>query len=150
MTLAKAVCPFTKECGFLLVPKGTRRRVSSYQDYEWIGLTAGAALAETLKKLRSPESLASVDPRGSARSSVRTATGVSWLKFVTGLGLGACLADDMGLGKTVQVIGLLLHRKSSRTTNGAKQANQAYWLRRPRCLRTGRQNSSDLHPRSRS
>ena len=42
-------------------------------------------------------------------------TGVSWLRFVTGLGLGACLADDMGLGKTVQVIGLLLHRKSNRT-----------------------------------
>ena len=40
---------------------------------------------------------------------------MSWLTLVTGLGLGACLADDMGLGKTVQVIGLLLHRKSSRT-----------------------------------
>ena len=39
---------------------------------------------------------------------------MNWLGLVTGLGLGACLADDMGLGKTVQVIGLLLHRKSNR------------------------------------
>src|ERR1700683_26808 len=35
--------------------------------------------------------------------------GVNWLRFVTRLGLGACLADDMGLGKTIQVISVLLH-----------------------------------------
>lgn len=35
-------------------------------------------------------------------------TGVSWLRFMGRLGLGACLADDMGLGKTIQVLGLLL------------------------------------------
>ena len=29
-------------------------------------------------------------------------TGVHWLRLVTRLGLGACLADDMGLGKTIQ------------------------------------------------
>ena len=38
--------------------------------------------------------------------------GVHWLRFLTRLGLGACLADDMGLGKTIQVIALLLHLKS--------------------------------------
>jgi SNF2 family DNA or RNA helicase len=38
--------------------------------------------------------------------------GFSWLAFLDGLGLGACLADDMGLGKTVQLLGLLLHRRS--------------------------------------
>lgn len=37
--------------------------------------------------------------------------GVTWLSFMTGHGLGACLADDMGLGKTVQVIAYLLTRK---------------------------------------
>ncbi len=47
---------------------------------------------------------------------------MSWLRFVTGLGLGACLADDMGLGKTVQVIGLLLHRKSNRKADGPSHA----------------------------
>ena len=88
---------------------------SPLQDHEWVGLSAGAVLEETLKRLRSPESLASVDPPN-LRAELRAyqKTGVSWLRFVTGLGLGHCLADDMGLGKTVQVIGLLLHRKTGR------------------------------------
>lgn len=96
---------------------------SAGQDHEWVGLTAGVALEETLKKLRSPESLASADPPG-LRAQLRPyqQTGVSWLRFVTGLGLGACLADDMGLGKTVQVIGLLLHRKSNRKDDEPTQA----------------------------
>ncbi|MBB4634626.1 DEAD/DEAH box helicase [Longimicrobium terrae] len=34
--------------------------------------------------------------------------GLSWMSFLDGLGLGACLADDMGLGKTVQLLALLL------------------------------------------
>ena len=34
--------------------------------------------------------------------------GVRWLRLMSQLGLGACLADDMGLGKTIQVITLLL------------------------------------------
>jgi SNF2 family DNA or RNA helicase len=32
--------------------------------------------------------------------------GLSWLVFLSSLGLGACLADDMGLGKTVQLLAL--------------------------------------------
>ena len=61
-------------------------------------------------------------PLGSAQLRPYQQTGVSWLRFVTGLGLGACLADDMGLGKTVQVIGLLLHRKSNRKDDGPTHA----------------------------
>ncbi len=34
--------------------------------------------------------------------------GLAWLRFLSSLGLGACLADDMGLGKTVQLLALLL------------------------------------------
>ena len=34
--------------------------------------------------------------------------GLAWLSFLSGLGLGACLADDMGLGKTPQTLALLL------------------------------------------
>ncbi len=34
--------------------------------------------------------------------------GLSWLHFLTRLGLGAILADDMGLGKTAQTLSLLL------------------------------------------
>lgn len=33
--------------------------------------------------------------------------GLSWLSWLTKLGLGGCLADDMGLGKTVQTLALL-------------------------------------------
>ncbi len=40
--------------------------------------------------------------------------GFSWLAFLTGQGLGVCLADDMGLGKTIQFIALLLHNKRLR------------------------------------
>ena len=32
--------------------------------------------------------------------------GLSWLSFLSSLGLGACLGDDMGLGKTVQLLAL--------------------------------------------
>ncbi len=89
-------------------------------DRQWVGLTAGNELEATLRKLRSPESLDTTDPPG-LRAELRhyQQTGVSWLRLVTGLGLGACLADDMGLGKTVQVIGLLLHRKASRKAGKA-------------------------------
>jgi superfamily II DNA or RNA helicase len=33
--------------------------------------------------------------------------GYSWLSFLTGLGIGACLADDMGLGKTIQTLAMI-------------------------------------------
>ncbi len=33
--------------------------------------------------------------------------GLSWLYFLTQVGVGGCLADDMGLGKTVQFLALL-------------------------------------------
>jgi hypothetical protein len=33
--------------------------------------------------------------------------GYSWLSFLSGLGIGACLADDMGLGKTLQTLALV-------------------------------------------
>jgi superfamily II DNA or RNA helicase len=37
--------------------------------------------------------------------------GYRWLRRLSELGLGACLADDMGLGKTVQLLALLVARK---------------------------------------
>ncbi|HKM39009.1 MAG TPA: SNF2 helicase-associated domain-containing protein, partial [bacterium] len=36
--------------------------------------------------------------------------GYSWLKFLSEIGFGACLADDMGLGKTIQCLALFQHR----------------------------------------
>ena len=113
-----------RECASLpACPESKTTAASMNQDRDWIGLTAGKALEEALNNLRRPESLANVNPPG-LRAELRQyqQTGVSWLRLVTGLGLGACLADDMGLGKTVQVIGLLLHRQANRTAQGRSQA----------------------------
>jgi non-specific serine/threonine protein kinase len=89
---------------------------------DWVGLTAGEALQETLRGLRSPDTLAGPAPPD-LRAELRPyqQTGVNWLRFVTRLGLGACLADDMGLGKTVQVIALLLHARRDRKSDPGTQ-----------------------------
>jgi non-specific serine/threonine protein kinase len=81
----------------------------------WSRITAGNWLRQTLERLRSPESIAGCRPGRDLKATLRPyqADGVRWLWFMTELGLGACLADDMGLGKTIQVIDLLLQRKSS-------------------------------------
>ncbi len=79
---------------------------------EWVGISAGSDLEQLLSELREPAAgRDSIPPdfRGYLRPYQKV--GVHWLRFLTQLGLGACLADDMGLGKTVQVIGLLLHLK---------------------------------------
>ncbi|SNS15682.1 Superfamily II DNA or RNA helicase, SNF2 family [Streptosporangium subroseum] len=39
--------------------------------------------------------------------------GLSWLSFLSGLGLGGILADDMGLGKTISTLSLLLSERES-------------------------------------
>jgi SNF2 family DNA or RNA helicase len=76
---------------------------------EWSHVIAGDWLQKTLNGLRDPEALA--NGRTSLRGTLRPyqKVGVNWLRLVSSLGLGACLADDMGLGKTIQVLGLLLH-----------------------------------------
>jgi non-specific serine/threonine protein kinase len=78
---------------------------------EWSTLIAGEKLAEVLQKLQNPEE---ASPPENLRATLRPyqRQGFAWLKFMTQLGLGACLADDMGLGKTVQVIALLLAKKA--------------------------------------
>ncbi|SDQ31893.1 DEAD/DEAH box helicase [Thermostaphylospora chromogena] len=40
--------------------------------------------------------------------------GLSWLDFLSSLGLGGILADDMGLGKTAQTLSLLLNERNGR------------------------------------
>ena len=80
---------------------------------EWAGVSAGEDLERMLREFREPGAgRDSVPPglRGDLRPYQKA--GVHWLRFLTRLGLGACLADDMGLGKTVQVIALLLHLKT--------------------------------------
>jgi non-specific serine/threonine protein kinase len=77
---------------------------------EWVGISAGSKLGAMLGELHSSqEGREAPPPKLQATLRPYQQAGVHWLRFVTRLGLGACLADDMGLGKTIQVIGLLLH-----------------------------------------
>ncbi|CAK0772612.1 Superfamily II DNA or RNA helicase, SNF2 family [Azospirillaceae bacterium] len=80
---------------------------------DWSQVTAGPWLAETLKALRTPES-GGDDPGSALKGVLRPyqKSGVRWLRLLSRLGLGACLADDMGLGKTIQVLSLLLLQKN--------------------------------------
>lgn len=84
---------------------------------EWVAFAAGENLQALLAKLRDPERFLTDDqPVPGLRASLRPyqRTGVNWMHFLSGMGLGACLADDMGLGKTIQVIALLLLRRAER------------------------------------
>jgi len=81
------------------------------QVHSWSEVIAGKKLAEMLDQLRDP---AAPPAPANLRATLRPyqLKGYAWLKFMTQLGLGACLADDMGLGKTVQVIAMLLSKKA--------------------------------------
>lgn len=84
---------------------------------QWVGITAGAVLERTLRELRAAvegDGAAVAPPGLIASLRPYQQAGVNWLRFVTGLGLGACLADDMGLGKTIQVLSLLLFERATR------------------------------------
>lgn len=75
----------------------------------WVHVEAGEAMREILAQLRRPgtlDGMADAGLQGTLRPYQRQ--GVAWLRLVTQLGLGACLADDMGLGKTIQILALLL------------------------------------------
>ncbi len=76
----------------------------------WVHVAAGEAMRELLEGMRRPEALDSATAGGALQGVLRPyqRDGVAWLRLLTRLGLGACLADDMGLGKTVQVLALLL------------------------------------------
>ncbi len=83
------------------------------QTPRWSEVHAGEWLAQAMAMLRDPRSLAATKPGPGLRATLRPyqETGVTWLRALSRLGLGACLADDMGLGKTIQVIALLLALK---------------------------------------
>ncbi|XVU30350.1 DEAD/DEAH box helicase [Actinoplanes sp. CA-054009] len=51
--------------------------------------------------------------------------GLSWLHFLTRLGLGGILADDMGLGKTAQTLSLLLAERAERAAPDAAKTGPA-------------------------
>ncbi len=76
----------------------------------WMHVEAGDGMREILAGLREPARLGVMKECPGLEGTLRPyqQEGVSWLRFLTRLGLGACLADDMGLGKTIQVLALLL------------------------------------------
>ncbi|MCW2719680.1 DEAD/DEAH box helicase [Pseudonocardia sp.] len=63
---------------------------------------------------RAERSITPVEPPPGFLATLRPyqARGLSWLAFLSSLGLGACLADDMGLGKTVQLLALEARERS--------------------------------------
>ncbi len=67
------------------------------------GLDGRPRLEAMLNRLESPDARQIANPPG-LRAELRPyqRSGLSWLHFLTQLGLGACLADDMGLGKTIR------------------------------------------------
>ncbi|MCX7803658.1 MAG: DEAD/DEAH box helicase [Planctomycetota bacterium] len=87
---------------------------------EWFETRTGKWLEERLRGLREPESLEITLPEKELRACLRPyqVTGVKWLRFLSKIGFGACLADDMGLGKTIQIIALLLLMKKDAKEGG--------------------------------
>ena len=84
---------------------------------EWTEIVAGKRLEEMLQQLREPGQIAEA-PGLLAKLRPYQNRGFSWLHFLTGLGIGACLADDMGLGKTLQLIALLCQRRAEKASCG--------------------------------
>ncbi|MBN2217306.1 MAG: hypothetical protein JW719_08010, partial [Pirellulales bacterium] len=102
-------------------------------DHQWSFVNAGQWLGDILAKMRSPENVEARGANGNLKAVLRKyqETGVGWLRFLSGLGLGACLADDMGLGKTLQVLALLVALKEQ---GGAKAAAKPSLLVLPASL----------------
>ncbi len=99
------------------VPADLTEKDDDQEAREWSFVHAGQWLGDVLAKMRRPESLQPAAASESLKAKLRPyqATGVNWLRFLTGLGLGACLADDMGLGKTIQVLALFLALKGQKS-----------------------------------
>ncbi len=102
---------------------------------QWTGIEPGQWLQQTLAELRDPSANAGGAPT-SLRAELRPyqQVGCNWLRFISRLGLGACLADDMGLGKTIQVIALLLFEKQQRKSPPASAPTEPSLLVVPASL----------------
>lgn len=76
---------------------------------EGVLVTNGKWLSDFLTRLRRPSSIRQARVPDGVHAQLRPyqRTGFTWLKYMSELGFGACLADDMGLGKTLQVLTFL-------------------------------------------
>jgi SNF2 family DNA or RNA helicase len=78
--------------------------VTGIQADGWIGELLGGSVSDRVRSIPVPANF-------HAKLRPYQERGLSWLAFLSSLGLGACLADDMGLGKTVQLLALeAVHR----------------------------------------
>ena len=77
----------------------------------WALVKPDQEFEQLLDQLRQPQKSQGADPNLRATLRPYQEVGLNWMRLVTGMGLGACLADDMGLGKTVQVLALLLEKQ---------------------------------------
>ncbi len=73
------------------------------------GITATGWISDLLAQLEGKSPFRELPAPSEFRGSLRRyqERGYSWLAFLRGWGLGACLADDMGLGKTIQTLALI-------------------------------------------
>lgn len=85
--------------------------LSALEELEAGGFELDADASGWLERVKRVSSAAFEVP-SSLRAELRPyqREGYLWLRRLTELGLGACLADDMGLGKTLQILALLLSR----------------------------------------
>ncbi len=77
----------------------TPLEITSVRAGGWLGDLLNGAAAQTITPIQPP-----ADFNATLRPYQQR--GLSWLSFLSRLGLGSCLADDMGLGKTVQLLAL--------------------------------------------
>ena len=100
--------------GFQPGGTGAEEGAALGEEREWSGIQPGHWLDEVLAELRDPARLDAEASIPGLQAELRPyqVVGVNWLGFLARLGLGGCLADDMGLGKTLQVLALLLKRKT--------------------------------------
>ncbi|MBN1488637.1 MAG: DEAD/DEAH box helicase [Phycisphaerae bacterium] len=94
-----------------------QHEVQVEEERAWVHVSAGEGMRRILAGLRDPAELDPAGPCSGFNGTLRPyqQEGLNWLRFLTSLGLGACLADDMGLGKTIQVLALLLNEREKRT-----------------------------------
>jgi SNF2 family DNA or RNA helicase len=65
----------------------------------WLGALLDGSAPQVLRPIEPPDGFG-------AELRPYQSRGLSWLAFLSSIGLGSCLADDMGLGKTVQLLAL--------------------------------------------
>ena len=80
----------------------------------WLGELLGGSVAQSLRPVPLPAHF-------QATLRPYQERGLSWLAFLSSLGLGACLADDMGLGKTVQLLALEAAHRAERPGRPARR-----------------------------